>query len=314
MSSSETTIKLSISYDSDIEDNTPISKLFGHLKSKKKSKTVKNDKDTKALDLRNKRVLQAKAKAQKDAQARAKAMSKLLIKAQAASERVAKAHYKAQAKAKAKAEEKEAKAEAKAKAKAAKVEAKAQEKAAKAKAKAEEKAAKAEAKVEVKADTICWDQANKWEVIQNWWVELKTQHAELLNWVLVKNDRCVRRAGCANFSKLIIEISSLYINETTEENAKDTLLHEVAHALAGHKAGHGNEWKKIALQIGCTAQRCHTVNFGTEKAKAIGSCNCIEKDKFTFFKMTKKIKNHLQGVNKLRCRECKSTLDIRSNN
>ena len=37
-----------------------------------------------------------------------------------------------------------------------------------------------------------------------------------------------------------------------DDEIKDTLLHEIAHALAGPKAGHRYEWKRICLQIGAT--------------------------------------------------------------
>jgi predicted SprT family Zn-dependent metalloprotease len=40
----------------------------------------------------------------------------------------------------------------------------------------------------------------------------------------------------------------------------DTILHEIAHALAGHKAGHGPAWKAKCAQIGAKPKRC----FGRE--------------------------------------------------
>lgn len=38
------------------------------------------------------------------------------------------------------------------------------------------------------------------------------------------------------------------------EQVNDTILHEIAHALAGPKAGHGPEWKAIALRIGAAPE------------------------------------------------------------
>ena len=38
-----------------------------------------------------------------------------------------------------------------------------------------------------------------------------------------------------------------------------TGLLDVAHALAGGKAGHGPAWQAIARRIGCSAERCITV-------------------------------------------------------
>jgi predicted SprT family Zn-dependent metalloprotease len=41
------------------------------------------------------------------------------------------------------------------------------------------------------------------------------------------------------------------------KQVRDTVLHEVAHAIAGNRAGHGPEWKEVAKRIGCSATRCH---------------------------------------------------------
>lgn len=48
----------------------------------------------------------------------------------------------------------------------------------------------------------------------------------------------------------IITLSTAYIEAGTRESVMETILHEIAHALAGPSAGHGPEWKKIALSIG----------------------------------------------------------------
>lgn len=48
-----------------------------------------------------------------------------------------------------------------------------------------------------------------------------------------------------------IQFSKHYLMLTDEE-ILDTLLHEIAHALAGPKAGHGYEWKQICRRIGAT--------------------------------------------------------------
>lgn len=46
-----------------------------------------------------------------------------------------------------------------------------------------------------------------------------------------------------------IDFSTNYLHLPIEE-IKDTLLHEIAHALAGHKAGHGPEWKAMCRKVG----------------------------------------------------------------
>jgi hypothetical protein len=42
-----------------------------------------------------------------------------------------------------------------------------------------------------------------------------------------------------------------------EAQVENTILHEVAHALAGMKAGHGPKWKACALRVGATPKACY---------------------------------------------------------
>jgi hypothetical protein len=53
-----------------------------------------------------------------------------------------------------------------------------------------------------------------------------------------------------------IEISKYYAQHSPRESILDTLLHEIAHALAGPKAGHGPSWKAIAVRIGANPRAC----------------------------------------------------------
>ena len=40
-----------------------------------------------------------------------------------------------------------------------------------------------------------------------------------------------------------------------ETEMRDTILHEIAHALAGHDAGHGPAWKAVCRKIGANPER-----------------------------------------------------------
>ena len=51
---------------------------------------------------------------------------------------------------------------------------------------------------------------------------------------------------------LVIWISRTHALEGSEEQIRDTVLHEIAHAIAGHEAGHGPLWKATARRIGAT--------------------------------------------------------------
>lgn len=41
-----------------------------------------------------------------------------------------------------------------------------------------------------------------------------------------------------------------------DAQVRDTILHEIAHALAGPKAGHGPAWRAWAAKVGASPERC----------------------------------------------------------
>lgn len=68
-----------------------------------------------------------------------------------------------------------------------------------------------------------------------------------------------RAAGkCKYFSKRI-ELSKHLTALADDVDVKDTILHEIAHALTkGH--GHDYVWQRKAKEIGCNGQRCYNIN------------------------------------------------------
>jgi predicted SprT family Zn-dependent metalloprotease len=81
-----------------------------------------------------------------------------------------------------------------------------------------------------------------------------TRHG-LVGWTFRLADTKRRLGVCKHRTKRI-EISEYYATHNRDEAVLDTLLHEVAHALAGPKAGHGPVWKEIAIRIGATPRAC----------------------------------------------------------
>jgi len=86
----------------------------------------------------------------------------------------------------------------------------------------------------------------------------RQEFAELQNWTLVQNKRKTA-LGVANFRKKTIEISSVLSICVSLEEMKDTVLHEIAHVLAGLQAGHGPKWRAACRKIGAKAECCHLV-------------------------------------------------------
>jgi len=61
-----------------------------------------------------------------------------------------------------------------------------------------------------------------------------------------------RRLGDCHFGDRVIRISRAHALQGSEEQIRDTVLHEIAHAIAGPEAGHGPLWKATARRIGAT--------------------------------------------------------------
>lgn len=105
---------------------------------------------------------------------------------------------------------------------------------------------------------------------------LMNEHG-LDDWVF-KLDNSIARAGCCNFTTKTISLSKHLVRDAKHAmgDVRNTVLHEIAHALAGHGAAHGREWKVIALRIGCDGSRCHSMELkGHAWIMACVSCGFV---------------------------------------
>ena len=82
----------------------------------------------------------------------------------------------------------------------------------------------------------------------------------LFNWKL-DLDYAKVRAGACFFKEKKISFSRHFIKNANQSEIYDTILHEIAHALVGPKHGHNIVWKTMAKKLGCSAKRCHTMEF-----------------------------------------------------
>lgn len=81
-----------------------------------------------------------------------------------------------------------------------------------------------------------------------------------------------RRAGCVHFQRgpvygaaavpVKLTLSRHILPLWDEHQVRDTILHEIAHVLAGHEAGHGPAWKAQARALGIAGDRCYTTDDG----------------------------------------------------
>ena len=100
--------------------------------------------------------------------------------------------------------------------------------------------------------------------------ELLDQHG-LTAWTLVL-DRAKRRAGVCRHACREIGLSAPLAALHPEAEVRDTLLHEIAHALVGPQHGHDEVWRAAALRIGCTGRRCTDPQLPGVAGDWVGSC------------------------------------------
>jgi len=68
-------------------------------------------------------------------------------------------------------------------------------------------------------------------------------------------DNAARRFGQCRYSTKTISMSRQLTRQRSEGSVRNTMLHEIAHALTPG-SGHGYEWRMKALAIGCDGKRC----------------------------------------------------------
>ena len=80
------------------------------------------------------------------------------------------------------------------------------------------------------------------------------------------------RGGSCRYSDQQITLSVTYCLKASKEEIVNTILHEIAHAIVGPEHGHDATWKAAARRIGCTAERCHSVQHTSPRW--YGRCGC----------------------------------------
>lgn len=129
----------------------------------------------------------------------------------------------------------------------------------------------------------------------------------------VKLDQAKRRLGVCKYRTKTIGLSEPYLRANNEAVALDTILHEVAHALAGPAARHGWEWKQWAVKLGARPKACAAAT-GLVQPKGRYQLVCTGCQTETQrHQLTAALRRNVKhGF--LRCRRCRSTrFEVREN-
>ncbi|MDO4889001.1 MAG: SprT-like domain-containing protein [Actinomycetaceae bacterium] len=84
-------------------------------------------------------------------------------------------------------------------------------------------------------------------------------------------DRARRRAGLTRFDDRTISLSGVLLPLYSEQQVRDVVLHEIAHALVGPRHNHDATWRAQARQIGAPP-RATLVDAPQAPATWIGRC------------------------------------------
>lgn len=112
---------------------------------------------------------------------------------------------------------------------------------------------------------------NETEVRELTTILMAKHHLMRDGWML-KIGRAVRQAGSCNRSRKTITISGSIAKLNSKTEVQDTILHEIAHALAPRGSQHGSDWQEIAVKVGARPERCMDANLPVPPARYIGTC------------------------------------------
>ncbi len=109
------------------------------------------------------------------------------------------------------------------------------------------------------------------ERVRRWAEALIALHLDPAQWS-VGFDNAKKRAGLCNYTAKHISVSRYLAARYDDDEIHQILLHEVAHALAGPRAGHGPKWAKTAAELGYVGRRTHDGEIADELAPWVGRC------------------------------------------
>ena len=106
-----------------------------------------------------------------------------------------------------------------------------------------------------------------------------------------------RSAGLCSYGRRTIELSIVLTSYASEEEVRDTILHEIAHGLTpGHH--HDYVWQAKAKEIGADGKRCYSEETKPEMAlahKEISKYKAVCKNGHEHYKNKMSRRNHSCG-------------------
>lgn len=96
-----------------------------------------------------------------------------------------------------------------------------------------------------------------------------------------------------------IKLSAYLVALNSDEEVRDTILHEIAHALAGIENGHNEKWKAICRRIGAKPERTAGEEVKVAAAPYAIVCGCCRE---TVAQRHRRMRR--ERLERLYCRQC----------
>ncbi len=104
-------------------------------------------------------------------------------------------------------------------------------------------------------------------------IKLMTEHGLIEKGWSFDFDNSKRGFGYCNYRLTTIGLSKPLTMLNDEVQVRDTILHEIAHALVGGYNNHNHIWKAKAIEIGCNGKLFYGDEVKKPKSKYILLCN-----------------------------------------
>lgn len=100
----------------------------------------------------------------------------------------------------------------------------------------------------------------------------------LTGWRVKLSNIMTKTYGICDHGKRELRIAGRIAAINPAAETRNTIAHEVAHAIVGHGAGHGPAWKRACRETGARPVRCHQANTVPTAHRFRGICEACGED------------------------------------
>jgi len=133
---------------------------------------------------------------------------------------------------------------------------------------------------------------------------LMEQHGLKNNGWLFRWSNAKHALGTCIYAYKQIKLSIHYVTDSDEQKVRDTILHEIAHALVGGGHGHNYIWRRKCMEIGATPRRV-SKTYNVPQGKYVATCPIHGILGYYYRQISTNVTR--------RCRKCHSIVEIKLN-